>query len=69
MSEIRYWIWLGAALNYASPAILPLLARFGDAEGVFHASGEELAEIKELCTSERKKLALHDLSCTQVSAS
>lgn len=62
MSEIRYWIWLGAALNYASPAILPLLARFGDAEGVFHASGEELAEIKELCTSERKKLALHDLS-------
>ena len=62
MIEIRYWIWLGAALNYASPAILPLIERFGDAEGVFHASSDELAEIKALCSLERKKLALHDLS-------
>ena len=62
MTEIRYWVWLGAALGYGSPAILPLLERFGDAESVFNASPEELSEIKELCSAERKKLALHDLS-------
>lgn len=62
MTDIRHWIWLGAALGYGSPALLPLLERFGDAEGVFSASAEELSGIKELCSPERKKLALHDLS-------
>ncbi len=61
-ADLRYWIWLGAALGYASPALLPLLERFEDAEGVFHASEEELLEIKELHREERKHLALHDLS-------
>lgn len=61
-ADLRYWIWLGAALGYGSPALLPLLERFKDAEGVFHASDEELSEIKELHREERKRLALHDLS-------
>lgn len=62
MCETRYFIWLGASLGYGSPALIPLLARFGDAEGVFHASAEELAAVKELCAAERKKLSFHDLS-------
>ena len=61
-AELRYWIWLGAALGYASPALLPLLERFKDAEGVFNASEEELSAIKELHREERKHLAVHDLS-------
>lgn len=62
MTDTRYWIWLGTALGYGSPALLPLIERFGDAEGVFSASEEELMEIKALHAAERKKLALHDLS-------
>ncbi|MBE6656204.1 MAG: DNA-protecting protein DprA [Ruminococcaceae bacterium] len=62
MTDIRYWIWLGASLGYGSPALLPLLECFGDAEGVFNASDMALSEIKALCAAERKKLSLHDLS-------
>ena len=61
-TDLRYWIWLGSALGYGSPALLPLLERFEDAEGVFRASPEELAEIKELHREERKHLCMHDLS-------
>ncbi len=56
-----YWIWLGGALGYASHAIKPLLEAFGDAEGVFRASVEEIAAIKSVCSTERQRLANHDL--------
>lgn len=61
-TDTRYWIWLGAALGYGSVALLPLLERFGSAEGVFEASQEELGEVPALCNAERQKLSLHDLS-------
>ena len=57
-----YWIWLGGALGYGSHAIKPLLEAFGDAEGVFHASAEEISGIKAVCSGERRRLADHDLS-------
>lgn len=62
MTDTRYWIWLGSSLGYGSPALLPLLERFGDAEGVFNAPEGALSEVKALQAAERKKLALHDLS-------
>ena len=62
VTDTRYWIWLAVALDYGSPALLPLLEHFGDAEGVFHASQDALSEVKALHAAERKKLANHDLS-------
>lgn len=56
-----YWIWLGGALGYGSHAIKPLLEAFGDAEGVFHASPEEIAGITAVCSVERQRLLDHDL--------
>ena len=61
-TDTVYWLWLSLSLSYGSPAVKPLLAAFGDARGVFAASEEEIASVKHVYASERKRIAMHDLS-------
>lgn len=61
-TDTIYWIWLSLSLGYGSHAVKPLLERFGDARGVFSASDEEIASVKAVCASERKRLSVRELS-------
>lgn len=61
-TDTIYWIWLSLCLGYGSHALKPLIERFGDARGVFSASDEEIASVRSVCASERKRLSMHELS-------
>lgn len=60
-----YWIWLGISLSNASRSLKPLLEAFGDAETVYAAGEEELADVLGVSPSERKKLLNKDVSLAQ----
>ena len=57
-----YWIWLSISLGYASHGLKPLLEKCGTPEEIFLADEGTLAEVKALCSAERRALLSKDLS-------
>ena len=50
--RLIYWIWLRTHTPAASPIGRLLLRVFGDAEGVYRASKEQLERVESLSVSE-----------------
>ena len=60
-----YWLWLAVSLGYASRSLKTLIETFGDAETIYAAGEDELAEVKEITPADRKALLNKDISLAQ----
>ena len=62
MSAVKYWIWLSALDTLSVRAKAALIRRFGDAESVFFAPRDALAQCDGVSASESAVLSRRDLT-------